>query len=123
MTEVEAAIQRYLDDNPRDNLARLALADHLDDVGNDRAVGYRALGELGRSAVYNGRVWYWFGTDNVRDSQWGFHVRCDTLTWEWEELAHQYYNSRQECDDAAARGWLLLSESQRDRILEASCPA
>jgi uncharacterized protein (TIGR02996 family) len=44
MTANEEAIQKQLDENPAWSDGRLVLADHLDDIGDPRAEGYRKLG-------------------------------------------------------------------------------
>lgn len=47
MTHTEAALQLGLDLNRRHSDLRGVLADHLEDMGDPRAEGYRALGRLG----------------------------------------------------------------------------
>jgi uncharacterized protein (TIGR02996 family) len=47
MTDTEAALQRALDEDPTNATIRLALADHLDEEGDPRGPGYRAMGVLG----------------------------------------------------------------------------
>lgn len=44
MNDEEAAFQRQLDDQPDDHTCRLVFADWLDEHGDERAEGYRALG-------------------------------------------------------------------------------
>lgn len=44
--DTEDALQKHLDAHPDDHTARLVLADLLDERGDERAAGYRALGRL-----------------------------------------------------------------------------
>ena len=44
--DTEDAIQAWLDAHPDDHTARLVLADLLDERGDPRAAGYRAMGRL-----------------------------------------------------------------------------
>jgi uncharacterized protein (TIGR02996 family) len=46
MTDTEKALQLHLDNHPDDWQCRLVLADHLEEIGDERADGYRALGLL-----------------------------------------------------------------------------
>lgn len=54
--DTEDAIHLHLDAHPDDHTARLALADWLDEAGDPRGSGYRALGLLGK---YPCRDPYW----------------------------------------------------------------
>lgn len=49
MTEAEGVLQAALDESPWSATLRKVLADHLEDVGDERFAGYRALGALGLS--------------------------------------------------------------------------
>lgn len=104
MTETEAAFQRALDENPADSFTREVLADYLDDIGDPRAAGYRALGKLGvwpkdDGHDYHGR--WWFLSPGKRQNP-----HCVTEAWNkaicklpghmWEAP------TRREVEDAAA---------------------
>ncbi len=54
----EDAFQAHLDANPEDHVTRLVFADWLQDHGDPRAEGYRALGALRRSPVRSGQHWF-----------------------------------------------------------------
>jgi hypothetical protein len=44
VTDTERAIQLHLGAHPEDYQARGVLADHLDEIGDERGPGYRAMG-------------------------------------------------------------------------------
>lgn len=59
----EDDFQRMLDENPGDHTTRLVFADWLDERGDPRAAGYRALGDQ-RRVVANRALWWSFVTRN-----------------------------------------------------------
>lgn len=61
MTDTEKALQAAIDRDPTDWLARGALADYLEEIGDERAVGWRALNATGRVP------WHWTGS---KDKGW-----------------------------------------------------
>ncbi len=57
MTLEESALQDALDANPHEQTLRIALADHLEDIGDPRADGYRAMASIGFAAMTSGVGW------------------------------------------------------------------
>lgn len=134
MTETETGLQAALDQAPTNALLRLILADHLEELGDPRAAGYRALGELGLSPAN-------FGMDGKRKHVWWFFIPLSesarnnpqhTLGAEWDRI---YINnewrarvddltpssrehSRQGEDDWAALAWLGLTQPQQRTLLK-----
>lgn len=133
----EAAFQSALDAHPDDHFTRLVFADYLDECGDPRAEGYRVLaafrcepqhytaeGSADRLEAYC----FWNGS--------GFNVprRDAYLPDDWFALladhrAHRphnnyrNYNTRAECEDAAARAFVLLSPARRAELLAQPAPA
>jgi hypothetical protein len=70
VTNIEAAIQKQLDDNPAWHHGRLVLADHLDDIGDPRAEGYRILGRRGLYPYFE-----------EKPARWG--VGLEWFSWGW----------------------------------------
>ena len=134
----EDDFQRMLDLNPDDHATRLILADFLDEAGDIRATGYRALGEL--RLVPNFEEY---------DSPWGYEFD-DVGCWSWWCVfppdsmgaatlpqrdwhaailtAHHYqyvdgtrgskdFFTRREAEDAAALAFAKLPPERRAAIL------
>ena len=126
MTETEAALQAAIDANPLTGL-RMILADHLDEIGDVRADGYRVLDLLGRWPTNWGVTEE--GTDRV-----GYYVPDKTQLNDGREYWIDYrfgtkngggYRSfwlisgknRRQADDEAARLWAELPEESRREVL------
>jgi hypothetical protein len=62
VTDTERAIQLHLDAHPEDHQARGVLADHLDEIGDERGPGYRAMSVLRLYPWYfrGSETWGWF---------------------------------------------------------------
>lgn len=75
MTE-EDAFQSALDSNPDDATTRLVFADWLDERGDPRASGYRALGRYGRSPCID-----WAPPGMLRDRV--KHPTTSETCWGW----------------------------------------
>jgi hypothetical protein len=128
MTETESHLQAAIDAAPLTGL-RMILADHLDEIGDERADGYRALEICGLWPYQwaGGKHWdYTLGHPNdyqesqvktiFDDEHAGMVIWFDQF---WPRSPKVFYApSRREADDAAALGWAKLPpEVQRD-ILE-----
>lgn len=124
MTETEAALQAAIDANPLTGL-RMILADHLDEIGDARADGYRVLDLLGRwpklwELTYLGyyvteKTWASHRTEMsyVNQKHW--------LSPHWAGKGGRYdlmfVHSRRVADDNAARQWAELPEESRREVL------
>jgi uncharacterized protein (TIGR02996 family) len=122
----EEDFQNALDANPEDHLTRLVFADWLEERGDPRAEGYRALG-MNRLQTEH------FSADTAADSTeafcwWHQPERSNgsrlVRDW-WEELRafrpvsdnYRNYNTRREAEDAAALAFARLSAARRTELL------
>jgi uncharacterized protein (TIGR02996 family) len=123
----EEDFQRALDANPEDWQARLVFADWLDERGDLRAEGYRALGRL-RLRPYpmdNSRHWWTAEGDgpptfNHLPPDWfekvaGYQYR--TGRWRWPERWDHRHNNRGDIEDAAALAFFELPAERRAALL------
>lgn len=127
----EDDFQRLLDVNPEDHHTRLILADFLEDRGDVRGPGYRAMGELrlypSRRSLYDmkkGRytdtyVWSWHEVVTGRPYASGLK-----MIW-FSKIAHPRYgtnrypwSSRREAEDAAAIAFSLIPLNKRHRAYQ-----
>jgi uncharacterized protein (TIGR02996 family) len=117
MHPTEAAFQKALNKRPRDKAARLALADWLDEQGDERAAGYRALAAIGvRPYVAHSACWYWFNGSHYPTGQYS-HSPCN-LPGDWHELTTgRPHRTRAGAEDAAARAFLKLSAERQAELL------
>lgn len=141
MTEIESGLQAALDADPSNSLLRGVLADHLDEIGDPRATGYRAMSVLGRSPVKDNygawRIWdeedpetrgsagsddlpsRWFmQAVEVSDNPYPGVVRC-YRTGRESKVDGLWFESRREADDLSALAWVDLSPEVRQEILSA----
>lgn len=114
MTETEAALQAAIDANPLTGL-RMILADHLDEIGDVRADGYRVLDLLGRwpTKWADGMIGY-YGCQTVE------YFSCTMaylLPRPWRANWKAVRDTRKEADDEAARLWAELPEKSRREVL------
>lgn len=145
----EDDFQRQLDANPDDHQTRLVFADWLEEHGDPRAAGYRALGALGRRPNYYkghpGQIgpyvlpeWDW-GTTHNPHSQEGksYHNMPHFLPDDWHKLIpHQvvngygetdqeywrYHPDRRDADDAAAHAFSQLPPERQQEIMNSAQP-
>lgn len=110
----EEEFQAALDANPTDFVTKLVFADWLDEQGDERADGYRAMG-LGRLApmyYHYGKFWYWMET--VTGRPYG-----NVLPWWWhDKLKNAQSKSRRAMDDEAARAFLKILPRRRAELLQ-----
>lgn len=134
-TDIEIALQKQLDETPDDHTVRLILADHLDEIDDPRAVGYRALGKC-RSHPWipaAGSRYSWWDRWRFPSEIGNYHFHEHWVgelprPW-WDALKGGFplapdlatskaYTLRSAADDAAALAWLKLTSKQQDAILE-----
>jgi uncharacterized protein (TIGR02996 family) len=119
----EDDFQTALDANPTDWQTRLVFADWLDERGDLRGPGYRALGMMRNAPDHfsgdGGHAWTWWkGARGL--------CRHEYLSADWWELLTggdedsemtREYLTRRAADDAAARAFAELSPGRRSRLL------
>ena len=126
----EDDFQRALDADPEDWQTRLVFADWLEERGDSRAEGYRALGvrhlRPNKWVQKPDRSHWWWGGDEMfwqsnpdvvvlpRDWFEALPERHrDSVAWPW----HDDPNTRREAEDAAAAAFALLSPDRRAALL------
>jgi uncharacterized protein (TIGR02996 family) len=132
----EDDFHRILDANPDDHHTRLVLADFLQDRGDPRAAGYRALGKLRLYPVlYQHRpnlpqLADWTHTGNVSRAEQSFPRH--SLPRDWFDLMPQaeprrstpamdqfwrYHTGRKTAEDAAALAFGQLPPERQSELL------
>jgi uncharacterized protein (TIGR02996 family) len=133
----EEAFQTALDAHPDDHHTRLVFADWLQERGDPRAEGYRALGLL-RVAPYDeesGKGWKGYGRTNNADNPLaapGGRASGALLPPDWFALAGEgnqypnwnphawaYWRSRRGAEDTAALAFAKLPPNRRAELLAA----
>jgi uncharacterized protein (TIGR02996 family) len=122
----EDEFQQMLDAHPDDNTTRGVLADWLQERGDERAEGYRALGVLGRIPLRtDAGQWSWW-TDWSDPAEWS---ELHALPEHWHRLFHRYelgsyatvrHDRRREAEDAAAIAFAKLPAPRRAELLAAA---
>lgn len=120
----EDALQALLDANPDDHTTRLVLADWLQDYGDPRADGYRALGALRMQPEdFGGKCpWTWWLVSSFPETRnpIGMLARC------WFDAipkvhpagdSSRDYDTRREAEDAAAIAFSKLPPERRAELL------
>jgi hypothetical protein len=142
VTEIEVGLQAAIDAKPLTGL-RAILADHLDEIGDPRADGYRVLEWLGRwpSDEFN----YIPDTDPAPPVGWAYWASSDDddaeIAWQWWDcwagrcrrrhgwagpglppagILPYRARTRREADDWAALAWADLPEGVRAGVLRAA---
>ena len=117
----EAAFQAALDENPADHTTRLVFADWLQERGDPRAEGYRALATLRKVPG----IWAEFGYDGYWF--WLYGENIETLPADWWNRFREKYSlvsalrpSRRECEDWAARAFSELPATRRAELLNST---
>lgn len=134
----EDDFQRQLDEHPEDHQTRLVFADWLDERGDPRGPGYRALGVCGlcvhceswfNDKMYDERPpedttnlpYKWFV--KLKGGQFRNPLRNDPVTGHERRTTPPRYatwcqfESRAHAENAAALAWSKLPESVRVEIL------
>jgi uncharacterized protein (TIGR02996 family) len=125
----EADFQAALTEDPNDWQTRLVFADWLDERGDERADGYRAMGMLRlRPHAMGTRNWWTAEGDgnpyyNHLPRDWfaavaGYEHQPDQWRWptEWDHAR----DNRAEIEDAAARAFQALPAQRRALYLAGS---
>ena len=117
----EDDFQAKLDADPTDWQTRLVFSDWLQEIGDPRADGYRALGLLRRSPRHYPSYRHW--TYWLKGSGWAGSELCATW-WAalagaiWKTAKDRSYETRRGADDAAALAFSELKPSFRRRLLK-----
>lgn len=122
----EDDFQAKLDSNPDDWQTRLVLADFLEDRGDPRAEGYRALGRL-KKFPYKQNIafsdWTFHGSsceccrENILPADWYRALSGQQSLWHaWPEIRDR--KPRREVEDAAAMAFAKLPAGRRARLLK-----
>jgi uncharacterized protein (TIGR02996 family) len=122
----EDDFQRALAAEPSDWHTRLVFADWLQERGDPRAEGYRAMGLLRRApALWGGRgPWVWLNSRWAKNYDPTDDIRTATVPDDWYEhmpknendVAHERTALNQALDDAAA-GFARLPAARRAELL------
>lgn len=118
----EDDFQAALDLHPEDWQTRLVFADWLEERGDVRAEGYRALGVLRRKPDSEGEFAYrWFTKDEWPKKGLGERALQFTLPVDWWELCETRFKGvrgkRRQAEDAAALAFSRLPASRRAELL------
>ncbi len=123
----EDDFQRRLDECPEDYQTRLIFADWLDEQGDERAAGYRAMGVMGLRPWKKTHHASWYdagvrpGDKNDPQSNlpqsWFMAVDGDKLGG-WMR-----WDSRREAEDSAALAFARLSAEYCAELLNPTVPA
>lgn len=130
MSDEEAAFQKLLDEHPDDHATRLVFADWLEEHGDKRAEGYRALARCGfvLSDRYSGPPIRYIpkqASRIFRDDRTGTG-RDYTFPHDWyaqlpgakvEEGGCVLFETRRAAEDAAALAFGTLSKARREELL------
>jgi len=121
----EKDFQGVLDKNPGDWQTRLVFADWLDERGDERAAGYRALG-VQRVYPRGGNSHCW---SRAKETNWCLYRGHEALVDDWFDLTthkgepvHAIFRSRRKAEDAAARSFLKLPAERRAYLLSEFVP-
>jgi uncharacterized protein (TIGR02996 family) len=127
----EEDFQRELDEHPEDWDTRLVFADWLEERGDPRADGYRAIARQKRRPLKsqrqreNGVVWWWWhrfgGTfyNHVPDDWFDLLPPGPGSKMFWPSQAGpENLRSRRECEDALALAFGRLPEVRRRQLLQ-----
>lgn len=120
----EDDFQKALDACPSDWQTRLVFADFLEERGDERAEGYRAMGVLGLYPRSSG--WWWYCSDNRNDrehcdlpSDWFRKVKMRGKSRHFAPCANKRPKGaeRRESEDAVARAFAKLPAERRAALL------
>lgn len=117
----EEDFQAALDAHPDDWQTRCVFADWLQEHGDPRAEGYRALGTLMRYPRFNGYSYKW---DSPKSTKRKPHSQLpsDWFGWNWYFLAHccTFHfgaNTRRDSEDLAAKMFAKLPAARRAELI------
>jgi uncharacterized protein (TIGR02996 family) len=131
----EEDFQRALDREPDDWQTRLVFADWLQEHGDPRAEGYRALGLIARWPVSgkmpDGTRYVLGNSDRARPKARKWKACIIPADWfallvhpreALPDLPWNYYTSRREAEDAAALAFAKLPAERRAELLHTEVP-
>lgn len=117
----EAEFQAALDASPDDHTTRLVFADWLEEQGDARYEGYRALGVNGRVPVRGGRNNSFYFPGCGYEWSGGKSPPGTPKTWlpkSWARLVSwSEFDSRRGAEDAAALAFARLPSERRAELL------
>lgn len=115
----EDDFQAALNADPTDWQTRLVFADWLDERGDPRAEGYRAIGVADRRPKRSASGWYWYARwPRVPDIRIG--DGHGTLVGDWWDATlpgQSPFATRRAAEDAAARAFARLPAARRAELL------
>jgi uncharacterized protein (TIGR02996 family) len=136
----EDDFQAAIDAHPEDWQTRLVFADWLDERGDPRAEGYRALVAIGRRALpcrmlshepgKSGPIQYMFGSERLSPDAPRVQYALCLIPADWLKLlkgslysssrrpSWKHYHTRREAEDAAALAFARLSAKRRAKLLQ-----
>ncbi len=124
----EEAFQRALDEKPDDHFLRMVFADYLDEIGDPRGPGYRALGETMTwpTEVHDGDGKWWYSHGVRKGRHWGLgKVWFEKIQHKHktEEFLPYYANpyvkmSRREVDDEVTIAFSRLTPKQQREVIK-----
>jgi uncharacterized protein (TIGR02996 family) len=123
----EDDFQAALDANPEDWQTRLVLADWLQEHGDVRAEGYRAIAVLRVRPHDSGTGSHWWSND--AEKSWSAHNGYNLLAADWyakttpsmqSQGCHCNFATRCKAEDRAARAFAKLSAARRSELLAGS---
>lgn len=124
----EDDFQKQLDEHPDDHHTRLVFADWLDERGDPRGPGYRALGSLRLAPHLYGWRWYWGNYPQLGKCRWseefcGAMIPCS----DWHNQIQPRFSqvpefwvtsdTRREAEDAAALTFAQLPPERQAELL------
>ncbi len=122
----EDDFHQLLDQNPDDHHTRQVFADFLQEQGDPRAEGYRALGMLGKFPEWDSAHW-WARADPNRTGDFFSNDHHRALPSDWFQLIptdnpdvnshYRHRPSRRMADDVAAHAFAQLPPARRHEIL------
>lgn len=136
MTGDETAFWQHLEEHPDDTLTRLVFADWLQDRGDERAEGMRALVAGEHLPDCHAGEWFYGRWSNTNRELWKTSFRSVYKCllpddwWEWSQATlstmryWKFWQTRQEAENAACVAFARLPASRRAELLEsvgASC--
>ena len=129
----EDDFQAALDANPEGWQTRLVFADWLQERGDPRAEGYRALAVLGLCPFGRDGFWWWTTIESRHCPKEGVYGNGCTLPADWFALVDlrpanelfkpvgnglEFKNTRREVEDAAALAFGQLPAKRRAKLLK-----
>ncbi len=120
MTDTERALQKALDADPTDQVARRALADLLIEAGDKRGPGYKALAELEAVPASRFGGWWYFGSPLTGHPPLHYSwTKRLMLRFRGTRLA----TTRRRLENSAALAWAELTPKQQATVYATLTPS